>query len=138
MTVSEARRLQALDRAIGRHRSGANGEGERHAQEVAGRAGAGHAGTPRASDKKVAGMRRVRNRSGGSVSRRLVVQHEAVAHVQARPGLSEGQASGKRSGGLFVVQNGLPDCRGGSQDDPLHITAPARHGAANAAARSCQ
>lgn len=44
MTVSEAKRLKALDRAIVRHWSEDNGEGECEAEEALGRADARHGG----------------------------------------------------------------------------------------------
>ena len=61
MTVSEAKRLKALDRAMVRHRSEDNGEGEWQAEAVAGGDDAGDVSDARASGKKVVGMRRVRN-----------------------------------------------------------------------------
>jgi putative transposase len=52
MTVSEAKRLKALDRAIARHRFEGNGEGERQAEEAVGRADARHGGDDGTSFKK--------------------------------------------------------------------------------------
>ena len=55
MTVSEAKRLKALERAMVRHWSEDNGEGEWQAEAVAGGDDAGHVSDARAFGKKVVG-----------------------------------------------------------------------------------
>jgi hypothetical protein len=77
MTVPDAKRLKALDRAMVRHWSEDNGEGEWHAEAVAGGHDARHVSDARVVGKKVVGP---------------VVQREAVAHLRARMGLSERRA----------------------------------------------
>jgi len=77
MTVSEAKRLKALDRAIVRHWSEDNGEGECQAEEAAGRADARHGGDEGTAVKKVVAPS---------------AKREAVAHLEALLGLSERRA----------------------------------------------
>jgi putative transposase len=69
-----ATRLKALDRAIVRHWSEDNGEGEREAEAALGRADARHGGDEGTLVKKMVTP---------------VAKREAVAHLKAHLGLSE-------------------------------------------------
>jgi hypothetical protein len=77
MTVSEAKRLKALDRAIVCHWSEDNGEGEWQAEAPAGRADARYGRDEGASVKKVVAP---------------AAKREPVAHLKAQFGLSERRA----------------------------------------------
>ncbi len=77
MTVSEAKRLKALDRANVRHWSEDNGEGEREAEAALVRADVRHGHDERTVVKEMVTP---------------VVKREAVAHLRAHLGLSERRA----------------------------------------------
>ncbi len=77
MTVSEAKRLKALVRAIVRHWSEGNGKGEREAEAAVSRADARHGGDEGTAVKKVVAPS---------------VKREAVTHLKTLFGLSERRA----------------------------------------------